>query len=195
MIGSLRGTVARLDLGEVLIDVHGVGYLVHTPLSVWEELPEKKEVLLWTSTYVREDRLDLFGFTDKATRLLFEELLGHQGIGPKMALEICGVPRSLLTQAMDMNDPSLLTSIKGIGRKTAEKVLIELKALAEKYPHLFATGTGKTAADGNASFDRDAIAALTQLGYTTPDVMEILRGLPKDLKTTEERVTAALRSL
>lgn len=192
MISHLRGSVHKADTGEVSVDVSGVGYRVTVPLDVWDELTEGDVRMLWVSTYVREDRLDLFGFRDYEGRLLFEEFLKLGGVGPKMAIELCAVPRSLLAQATAEQNVSLLTSIKGVGKKTAEKLLVELKSLAERKPALLME-RGKTSIHGQ--FDQDAIAALTSLGYDAPTVIQVLKELPKDVKTTEERVAAALRSL
>jgi holliday junction DNA helicase RuvA len=193
MIAHLRGEVSKGALGEVSIDVGGVGYRVTVPLNVWDELAEGQSTTLWVSTYVREDRLELFGFADAATRTMFESLIGLQGIGPRMGLELCAVPRSMILQAIVQDDPKLLMSIKGVGKKSAEKLLIELKNLAEKEPMMFQGGKG--GADIPAKFDRDAVAALSQLGYGTSDIMHALEQLPAHLGTTEERVAAALRSL
>ena len=192
MIAHLRGTITKGSPGEVTTDVGGVGYRVFVPITTWDELKENTVQLLWTVTYVREDRFDLFGFADANARLLFEHLIALQGIGPKLGLELCSVPRGLLHQAVAEQDPSVLTSIKGVGRKTAEKLLIELKGLMEKHPSLLQS-SGKHLLP--AAFDQDAIAALSQLGYTTSDIIHVLEKLPKDLRTTEERVTAALRNL
>ena len=193
MIAHLRGDITKCALGEVIVDVHGVGYLVAVPANVWDELHEGEATLLHISTYVREDRLDLFGFSDAASRTLFESLIQLQGIGPRMGLELCAVPRSMILRAIAENDHKLLLSIKGIGKKTAEKLLIELKNLAENHPLLFQGSEG--AAKLPARFDRDAVAALSQLGYTSSDIMRSLEQLPAHLSTTEERVAAALRTL
>ncbi len=181
-----------MDVGEVAVDVNGVGYRVHVPADVWDTLEEGMTSKLWISTYVREDRLELFGFPDRAGRTLFEEFLKLAGIGPKMALELCAVPRSLLQQAVEEENPGLLQNIKGIGKKTAEKLIVELKSLAEKRPDIFLTHQAR---NERGEFDADAIAALTALGYDSGTAIHALRGLPRDLKTTEDRVAAALRSL
>lgn len=192
MIAHLRGSCARHAPGIVTVDVAGVGYKVLVPLDVWEQVADGKETKLWITSYVREDRFDLFGFLDTRSRTLFEELLNIPGIGPRTALELCSVPRSLLGTAIAKEDPAALTEIKGIGRKTAEKLLVELKALGEKHPDLFV----HVAASGmRGVIDPDAAAALEALGYDAPTVMRALKSLPADLATTEERVTAALRSL
>jgi len=192
MIAHLYGTVTRHRPGDVTVDVGGVGYRVAVPLDVWEQLEEEKTTKLWIFTYVREDRFDLFGFLSRHSRTLFEELLGIPGIGPRTALEICSVPRSLIGMAIHEQDPATLTAIKGIGKKTAEKLLLELKSLSEKLPALFEE-TGSSAV--RPSLDPDAVAALETLGYDAPTIMHALKSLPSDLATTEERVAAALRSL
>jgi holliday junction DNA helicase RuvA len=193
VIALLRGIIGKEAPGEATVDVGGVGYKVHMPINAWDALLDGAEATVWVSTYVREDRLDLFGFADRLSRVLFEELIGRPGIGPRTALELCAVPRSLLSRAIYEQDASLLTSVKGIGKKTAEKLIVELKEVGEKHPDILAEPSGGTSVP--AKFDRDAIAALTQLGYATSDVLKILDTLPKELKTTEERVTAALRAL
>lgn len=191
MISALRGIITKDDLGEVQVDVNGVGYRVRVSPATWEHLEAGREAVVWISTYVREDRFELFGFTDRITRTLFEELIERQGIGPKLGLELCSVPKSLLKQAMDEDDCTLLTDIKGIGRKTAEKLLIELKSLQEKHPGMFVVA----GAPQLAPYDADAIAALVQLGYNRADILSALGQLPKDAASTEQRVAAALRSL
>lgn len=191
MIAHLRGTALRLQPGEATIDVGGVGYRVLLPLSDWEGLPENDVVQVWVSPYIREDRFDLFGFRDRSGRLFFDELLKLDGIGPKMALELCGVPRHLLQQAVLEQDVRFFSNIKGVGKKTAERLLIELKSLGEKHPHLFEVVGGPA----KGPTDRDAVAALTALGYDAGDVTRVLRELPTDLTSTEDRVAAALRAL
>lgn len=192
MIARLRGTIGKGELGVAVVDVNGVGYRVQMPLSAWEQAPEGTPVTVFVSAYVREDRFDLFGFLEDDLRVLFEHLISRPGIGPKLGLELCSVPRSLLARAVAEEDPAILTSIKGIGRKSAEKLIVELKEVAEKMPSLV---TDAGAARMPAKFDRDAVAALSQLGYGTSDIIRALEALPKDLVSTEERVTAALRSL
>ncbi len=192
MIALLRGIMGKRTPGEVIADVHGVGYLVAIPLSDWDNLHDGQEAVLHISTYVREDRFDLYGFSDEQGRELFEKLTAISGIGPRTGLELCGVPRAILAQAVYEKNPSILMTVKGIGRKSAEKLLVELTALMEKSPELF---TGKGESTIGARFDRDTVAALSQLGFASDDILRVLEALPNDLTTTEERVTAALRSL
>lgn len=193
MIAYLRGIIGKEATGEVTIDVNGVGYRAWMPLNEWDELTDAAEALLFISTYVREDRFDLFGFTERSTRALFEELIELSGIGPRMALELCSVPRALLLRAVQEKDAALLTTVKGVGKKTAEKILLELSSLAERDPSVFASASAAGAPP--SLLDRDALDALIQLGYNTQDALRALGSLPSDLNTTEERVTASLRLL
>lgn len=193
MISRLRGTIMKEKPGAAVVDVSGVGYGVQLPAQDWEMLRDGATANLWITTYVREDRLSLFGFLEKTTRTLFEELIECPGIGPRLGLELCAVPRGMLLQAINEKESGLLRSIKGIGAKTAEKLLLELRSLSEKHPDIFLEH-GPVATHGGG-YDRDTIDALTQLGYSTPDILRILPALPKDLQTTSERVTAALRAL
>ncbi len=193
MIAHLRGLIGKGKPGAVTVDVGGVGYRVLTPVSVWDELIEGETATVYTVSYIREDRFDLFGFADAGGKALFEALIECQGVGPKTALELCDVPRSLLLQAVAEDDAAVLKNVKGVGKKTAEKLLLELKNLSEKDPALFAAPAQMS--ELGPHLDRDAVAALLQLGYTQELVMETLKALPRTLKTTEDRVTAALRSL
>lgn len=192
MIAWLKGTAGKTDPGIAIVDVHGVGYRVMMPTGDWDKLTEGEQCALFISSYIREDRFDLFGFTDDRSRVLFEKLIDISGIGPRTGLELCSIPRSMLSQAVFEKDAAILTAVKGIGRKSAEKLLVELTSMMEKHPELFSFTSG---AEGGARFDRDAAAALGQLGFTSEEIMRALEALPKDLETTEDRVTAALRSL
>ncbi len=194
MLYSLTGTVHKLAIPQVALDVGGVGYLVTVTHPVWDEIAEGGTATLILYTYVREDRFDLFGFRTKEDRAIFSELLNLSGIGPKTALELCSIPRNILLLAAKNDDVGSLTKVKGVGRKTAEKLLVDLKQLIEKHPEWTTTTPGHTHHAG-AAYDDDAIAALATLGYDRSTIVEALQKLPKDLKKTEERVTAALRSL
>lgn len=193
MIGSLHGIVAKPGLHEACIVVGGVGYRLKTSAATWDALREGEERTVWISTVVREDRFDLYAFLDHDTRTLFEELIERQGIGPKLGLELSSVPRSLLLQAVEDDDGSLLASIKGVGKKTAEKTVIELRGIMEKHPHLFAAHRSAERATG--AVDNDALAALLQLGYARSEALEALSSVPKETVSTSDRVSAALRSL
>ena len=194
MLYSISGTVKKLDLPYVAIDVNGVAYLATVPAPLWDELREGGEATLVLYTYVREDRLDLFGFKAKEDRAMFAEFLNISGIGPKTAMELCSIPKNILFAAAMEDDVSSLQKVKGIGKKTAEKLIVDLKQLLEKHPEWTALPKGSNE-DSHAAFDDDAIGALLGLGYDRSTIVEALRKLPAKLTKTEERVTAVLRSL
>lgn len=176
-----------------MVDTGGVGYNVTVPLASWDELKEGETQELLIVPFIREDRFDLFGFRDEASRQLFKEVIDLQGVGPRMGLELCSVPRSLLAKAIEEEDVKILTAIRGVGKKTAEKLIVDLRSLKEKQPGLFFDTDAQ--ASGSSALDDDAILALRTLGYESSVIMKTLKALPRDLETTEERVAAALRSL
>lgn len=192
MIAHLRGVIGKETPGVATVDVNGVGYRVLMPVNDWDSVLDSANVHVFVHTYVREDRMDLYGFLEAGARTLFQELINLNGIGPRMGLELCSVPRGLLLNAVQQKDPALLQTIKGIGKKSAEKLLVELNSLVENQPQIFSGGGDHPL---NARFDQDTVAALSQLGFATGDILRVLEALPADLGTTEERVTAALRSL
>lgn len=193
MIAHLRGTAHKLQPGQMTIDVGGVGYQVASTLDVWDNTEEGAETFLHIYTYVREERLDLFGFADRTTRELFAECMKTSGVGPALGLDICNLPRTILLQAINEDDANLLTNIKGVGKKKAEKLLLDLGSLVENRPELFAVASGSL--PQKAAYDQDAVAALQALGYDQSTIMQALKNLPADLESTEDRVSAALRSL
>ena len=194
MIAHLRGIVHRLHPTEVTVDVGGVGYRVTVPVDTWETMEEASTVLLWIYSYIREDRFDLYGFPTLARKTLFEKLIEFPGVGPKMGIELSAVPKRILQEAIDANDPASLSEIKGVGKKTAEKLLLELKSLVEKYPTILGE-VSKDSTSKRHEFDKDAVAALANLGYDSQTIMRALKELPKEVASTEERVAAALRNL
>lgn len=195
MIARLCGTLHRLQEDKAIIDVQSVGYLVTVGSDAWEGKNDGKEVTLWIYTYVREDRLDLFGFRTREQRAFFELLLQQSGIGPKVALELCAVPGELLLHALHQQDASLLGTVKGIGPKRAAKLLLELKSIAEAHPEVFGSAMRGDGVKQAQEYDEDAVAALQALGYDTPTIFAALKSTAGAAATTEERVSAALRSL
>jgi len=155
MIGSLRGTVLVRRPDNVIIDVHGVGYQLQLPLNALADLPaEGKEVFLHIYTHVREDALQLFGFTYEDDKKIFMVLLGISGIGTKMALNILsGLSHEEFLNAIDTGDVAMLCRIPGLGKKTAQRLILELR---EKLPS--ATGI-------NDRIFEDTLSALINLGY------------------------------
>lgn len=193
MIISLRGRIEKLGIPQLCVQTDsGVGYLVTVPLPTWDSCVEGEECTFCIFSYIREDRHDLFGFKSMIERSLFAEFLNLSGIGPKTAMELCSIPRTLLIRAAMEDDVASLTKIKGVGKKTAEKLLVDLKQLLEKHP---AWASIDRETDGHAAYDDDAIAALTSLGYDRESILDALKNLDRTITKTEDRVAAALRSL
>ena len=159
MIASLKGIVQNKKPEGIIIDVNGVGYHVNIPLCNLGDIPEPGEsVFLHTYTHVREDALQLFGFLSDEERKVFTTLLGISGIGPKLGLTILsGMPAERFIEAVHNEDISLLTTIPGLGKKTASRLVLELKG---KLPSLT-----ETPAMQESSAANDAVSALTNLGY------------------------------
>ena len=191
MICILRGITSKNELPMLTVDVGGVGYEVQCTTSLWENVKEGEEARVHTYTFVREDRLELFGFKSDTERKLFTHFLSIPGIGPRTALQLCSVPMGVLIRAVETNDTRALSSLKGIGKKMAEKLLLELQSLVEK-----GVLTGASSSDDTEAgiVDEDALEALTNLGYDRRSILKSLREV-KGVRTTEERVKKVLQTL
>ncbi len=194
MIYSLHGTVQRLDIPQVVVTVGGVGYIVTVTAPFYETLSEGEAKTLVIYTLVREDRLDLFGFKSNDDRALFVALMNIAGIGPKSAMELCSVPRNVLFAAASQKDATTLSSIKGIGKKTAEKLLVDLGQLLERHPEWAMMQSDKKIS-GAARRDDEEVEALLSLGYDRKTALSALKNIPENLTKTEDRLAAALRSI
>ena len=194
MIGSLRGTlVDRPATGDVLVEVGGVGYRASVPTSTFGALgPTGSEVYLHVHTHVREDAIVLFGFAHADERRCFEALIGAHGVGPSLALAILSSlsPASLSTAVLE-EDVDTLCLVPGVGKKTAARLLLELKARLD-LPTL--DGGGPTAAAGDRSPRGEVREALVELGYGPDEIRSALESVPDD-GSVEEMVRAALREL
>jgi holliday junction DNA helicase RuvA len=187
MIGSISGTVRHKDLHELLVDVSGVGYKIFSTTDTALEAAEGQEIFLWTYLAVRENALDLYGFLDKETLHVFELLITISGIGPKTALSILNVASpEMLRQAVANDDTTYLTKVSGIGKKNAEKIVLELR------DKLVTSSADKR---GNLRAEGDVMEALLSLGYNDRDIRDVLKKLPKETGNTAERVKAALKIL
>jgi holliday junction DNA helicase RuvA len=163
MIGQLRGRLADKRPNQVLVDVGGVGYLVQVPLSTFAALSElHNEVTLLIHTHVREDALALYGFLSAREKHFFELLISASGVGPSLALKILsGMSVEELVPAIRGGDLARLTRIPGVGRKTAERIVVELKDKLDAV----ALETQKPAGVSPAGVEADVISALVNLGY------------------------------
>ena len=168
MIGFLRGQILEKQPNRVVVDVHGVGYDLHVPLSTYYQLGEEgTEVGLRVYTHVREEALQLYGFLTDLERQLFERLIGISGIGPKLAVALLSgmEPRDVLG-AVQRADVARLTGVPGIGKKTAERIVLELK---DRVAGLGLAPAAETpAANPQDQLKTDVLSALHNLGYHRP---------------------------
>ena len=199
MIGQLRGQLLLKKPNLVLLDVHGVGYEVHIPVTTFYDLPaEGGDVRLRIHTHVREDALQLYGFGTERERELFLKLLAISGIGPKVALGILsGAKVEELAEAIAAGDLGRLTSIPGVGRKTAERIVLELKGQITPFllPAAADASPPLARADGLAN---DIVSALVNLGYNRPVAERALDAVLRAgecERTFEELLLSTLRRL
>ena len=189
MIARLVGELAGKAPPHVLIDVHGVGYEVQVPMSTFYNLPELgAKVTLLTQFIVREDAQLLFGFLTPGERESFRELIKISGVGPRIALALLsGLNTDELAQAVAAQDASRLVKVPGVGKKTAERLLLELKG---KLAPVLATPGWAAASDTQA----DILQALVALGYSDKEAQAALKQLPADVSVSDG-IKQALKSL
>jgi Holliday junction DNA helicase RuvA len=191
MIGRLTGTLLEKHPPQVLVDVAGVGYEVDVPMSSFYNLPAAGErVSLVTHFVVREDAQQLFGFLTQKEREAFRALIRISGVGPKLALSVLsGLSVDDLAQCVVMQDAGRLTRVPGIGKKTAERLLLELKGkLADALP------AGPGGAPTSAGVATDAVNALLALGYSDKEALPAVKQLPEGL-SLEDSIRQALKLL
>jgi len=196
VIAQLNGRLAQKLPGEIVVDVAGVGYQVFIPFNVFYLLPEiGSDITLQIHTHLREDALQLFGFRDLAEKQVFLLLNSVTGIGPKLALNILsGIPAEDLSRALREGDQVRLVSIPGVGKKLAERMIVELK---DKFATLAPISTDAAKRDDRNQLMQDAVSALINLGYKKPEaektVREVLkngdRSLESLLKETLQRIS------
>ncbi len=198
MFYYLEGTVTVIEEGVAVIDVGGAGYLVNVSLNTLAKLDMGKRARLYTHVIVREDAFDIYGFCDTSEKRSFELLLGVSGVGPKAAQSIlsCVTPEGLAMAVVSENEKAL-TAAPGIGKRIAQRVILELKDKIAKesagmpvLPDKFSVS--QPAAAGRAV--SDAFAALTVLGYSQQEITSALKGADTESMTTEEIIKYVLKS-
>jgi len=196
MIAQLKGTVLERQPPQVVIDVSGVGYEVECPLSVFDQLPAVGEaVTLLTQLIVREDAHTLYGFMRRSDRSLFRELLKVSGVGPRLALAILsGVSSDDFAMMVEAGDSQALTRLPGIGKKTAERLILEMRGRLPEQE-----GSAGETLPSDAS--TEARAALTALGYSAAEALKMVRSVAdadqssdeSSGKSAEQLIRAALK--
>lgn len=204
MIGYVRGKLVDKAPPDVVIDVGGVGYEVQMPMTSIYELPELGgEVKIFTHFVVREDAQLLFGFNNKKERALFRELIKANGVGPKMALGIMsGMTAGQFIQVVNHGDVNTLVKLPGVGKKTAERLIVEMK---DRLKNLFGDGVGmpmdsslsmpETISIGASGAKDEAISALVALGYKQAQAINMVKAVSEQASSSEEIIREALRSV
>lgn len=195
MIGMLRGKVWEIQVEGLVLDVQGVGYLLTVPLGLLAKVRAGQDLFLYTHLHVREDELSFYGFDSLEEKRLFLLMLSVSGIGPKAALAILSTfgPEEI-QGAISSENISLLMKVPGIGKKIAQRLVLELK---EKFKGSVVSGGGDTQGQGVHPGNSDALETLLALGYTLVETRQALGQLSteSDQLTTEQQVKAALRVL
>ena len=198
MIGRLQGTILEKQPPTILLDVQGVGYELEASMSTFYNLPECGEnIVLHTHLVVREDAQLLYAFYTLSERLMFRNLIKISGVGPKLALTILsGMSAEDFTRCILEEDSKALTRLPGVGKKTAERLVIELKDRLEKegaanLPGV--SGTSGAKVERQTSPVNDAVSALISLGYKAQQASQMVRDLDVENRSTEEIIRAALQ--
>ena len=196
MIGFLKGRLAAKHPPGLMIDVGGVGYELEAPMSTFYGLPGLGEpVALFTHLVVREDAHVLYGFATEAERRLFRGLLKVSGVGPKIALAILsGSSVDDFLRTIEAEDIAMLTRIPGIGRKTAERVIIEMRDSVAKLGAAASGSEALPASGGAPSAQGEAFSALLALGYKAPEASRLLKAVDEPGLATTELIRNALRA-
>jgi len=187
MIAMLRGVLELREEDAIIVDVNGVGYYVNVPASVVNTLGrEGSDVSLYTHLHVRENELSLYGFTTLDQRALFQQLLTVSGIGPRVAMALLSAfSPEQLRLAIAEGNVSLLTQVPGVGKRTAERMILDLKGKID-LAELVSAGEPSLA-------DAEVIAALESLGYSHSEAQDAVRHISGAGRSLEERITEALR--
>jgi len=201
VITRLTGKLVACDLTEAVVDVHGVGYAVTIPVSTYDKLPRVgAEVVLHTHLHVREDIMQLFGFGTEEERRVFRLLQTVNGVGPKLALNVLScMPIQAFCQALLAGDLKALSRISGVGKRTAERLVVELKGRVAEIAPAAAFGAKTPGAKPASREAQDAVAALETLGFrgdlAQRTVLDLCAALPPGEHTAENLIRKALQRL
>ncbi|WP_031429506.1 Holliday junction branch migration protein RuvA [Methylomicrobium agile] len=195
MIGFLRGILAHKAPPLLLLDVHGVGYEIEAPMTTFYNLPAVgSEVKLHTHLVVREDAHSLFGFSSEADRTLFRSLIKISGVGPKLALTLLsGLTADQFQRAVHENDTQALVRLPGVGKKTAERLIIEMRDRLPEFGGGAPLDIGIQVGPSGNSPKQEAISALCALGYKPQDAAKMVQNVATDDKRCEDIIRLALQ--
>ena len=193
MIGRLTGMIIEKKPPQLILDVHGVGYEVTAPMSTFYQLPDLQQITtLLTHLVVREDAQLLYGFYSEQERSLFRALIKVNGVGPKLALTILsGIEADQFVQSIHENNTTALIKIPGVGKKTAERLIVEMRDSLSKWQATPAS----MALSSNQQAQQDAISALTALGYKSVDASKMVKTVNKSEFSSEQLIRLALQNM
>ncbi|MFO8025822.1 Holliday junction branch migration protein RuvA [Thiohalophilus sp.] len=200
MIGRIQGILVSKQPPQLLVDVHGVGYEIEAPMSTFYQLPEVNQpVTLQTHLVVREDAQQLYGFASEQERRLFRSLIRVNGVGAKLALAILsGMSAGEFARCVHDNDSRSLVQLPGVGKKTAERLIMEMRdRLADwEDEELAATppAGGMAPAAGSQEADREAVSALIALGYKPQEASRMVQSVDSEGRNSEDIIRAALKA-
>lgn len=190
MIGSLRGNAEKQVDGTVILEVNGVGYAVVVSVDDYGKLYDNKEAKLYIHEHIREQAHDLFGFSDLNTKKLFEQLLGVKNVGPKVAMAVLDIGNAAAVRgAIAGGDVKMLQSAKGVGKRAAEQIIVELR---DKVGLASSMEAEQLITRSGVNVHDEALQALISLGYSELDAVTALQEIDPSL-STEERIKLALR--
>jgi Holliday junction DNA helicase RuvA len=195
MIGFIRGKLVSKTPPQLVVDVQGVGYEVEAPMTTFYDLPELgTELQLFTHLVVREDAHILFAFSTESDRLMFRSLIKVNGVGPKLALTILsGQSAEEFQRCIHDNDVQTLVRLPGIGKKTAERLIIEMRDRLPKVAESSGSGQAVSVNVTANSPSQEAISALCTLGYKPQDASKMVQAIPQLDKTCEDIIRLALQ--
>lgn len=190
MIATIRGEVTAKTEDSVIIEVGGIGYELHIAVSDIDQLSIGEETQLHVYEHIRDDAHDLYGFAELGGKELFIQLIGVSGVGPKVGMAIISSYKfSAIRDAIATGDNKLLQSVSGVGKRTSERIIVELK---DKVASIATVESGEKSAAAPGS---DVLEALEQLGYSRAQAQRVLSSIPDDIDTAEEKVKYALKNL
>ncbi len=195
MIGFLRGIIIKKQPPQLLLDVHGVGYEIEAPMTTFYALPDvDNEIEIFTHLVVRDDAHLLFGFATEDERHLFRTLIKVNGVGAKMALTILsGIEADEFALCIRNSDTARLIKLPGVGRKTAERLIIEMRDRLDNLPAAIKTQSNDTKTI-NTDPVNEAVSALIGLGYKPPEASRFVHAVANDDMSSEELIREALRN-
>ena len=187
MLAFFRGSILSTGEASIIVEVHDIGYRVFVPEELLRINKVGDTIELHLHQHIRENALELYGFRDRGSLILFERLISVSGVGPKTALSVLSVASlEAITHAIASGDSSLLKRVSGIGTKTAERIVVELKNILKT--HIIVP-------QGESPLDNDILDALINLGYPTNRAREAVQAIPTTIIGEQQRLRAALQNL